>query len=90
MTDFSPAVAALLQKALEIKGLAPDSPEAASFKQDIMERVNMAVFEHIPADKLPELENLLDEEGGEEKIAQFIKENVPQAEEIVSNIINHS
>ena len=73
------------------KGIYKMSDDAAVLEQmksdlcdRIEDRVNAAILEHVPPDKLPAFERLL-ESGSPQDIKRFCRENVKGAAQIVGN-----
>lgn len=82
------AISMFIDKLLEEKGASEMGAEVmAQMKKDLEtrleDRINAVVLENIPADKLEEFNNLLDE-GKQEGIDAFYKRNIPDMDSIIA------
>lgn len=54
----------------------------ATFTAEVVERINDGILKNLPDDQLPVFEQIL-EEGDEEKVKQFIRQQIPNFEYVV-------
>jgi aspartyl/asparaginyl-tRNA synthetase len=82
---------AFTNKLLEEKGLTSLDPEIlVEAKKDIMEKaedkIKATIFENIPENKLEEFNKLM-EDNNEENLQKFIKETLPNIEELIAQTL---
>ena len=72
----------LISQLIHSRGQEDNDENRSSFTAEIVERINEAILRNISDDKLPEFEQIL-EEGVEEKVKAFIRQQIPNLEYVI-------
>ncbi len=72
----------LITQLIQKKGQQINDENRVSFTEEIVDRINDSILRNITDEKLPEFEQIL-EEGDEEKVKLFIREQIPNLEYVV-------
>lgn len=77
----------LITQLIHKKGQEVNDENRASFTEEIVDRINESILRNIPDEKLPEFEQIL-EEGNEEKVKFFIRQQIPNLEYVVTKALS--
>jgi succinate dehydrogenase flavin-adding protein (antitoxin of CptAB toxin-antitoxin module) len=77
----------LISQLVQKKGQEVNDENRASFTEEIVDRINESILRNISDDKLPEFEQIL-EEGDEEKVKIFIRQQIPNLEYVVTKALS--
>lgn len=72
----------LISQLIHSRGQEDNDENRSAFTAEIVERINEAILRNISDDKLPEFEQIL-EEGVEEKVKAFIRQQIPNLEYVI-------
>lgn len=72
----------LINQLIHSRGQEDNDENRYAFTAEIVERINEAILRNISDDKLPEFEQIL-EEGVEEKVKAFIRQQIPNLEYVI-------
>jgi succinate dehydrogenase flavin-adding protein (antitoxin of CptAB toxin-antitoxin module) len=72
----------LITQLIQKKGQQINDENRVSFTEEIVDRINESILRNITDEKLPEFEQIL-EEGDEEKVKLFIRQQIPNLEYVV-------
>ena len=72
----------LISQLIHSRGQEDNDENRSAFTEEIVERINEAILRNISDDKLPEFEQIL-EEGVEEKVKAFIRQQIPNLEYVI-------
>lgn len=76
----------LIIQLMQKKGQPINDENRISFTEEIVDRINDSILRNIPDEKLPEFEQIL-EEGDEEKVKIFIRQQIPNLEYVVTKAL---
>ena len=76
----------LIVQLMEKKGQQNNNENRAAFTEEVIDRINESILRNIPDEKLPEFEQIL-EEGDEEKVKIFIRQEIPNLEYVVTKAL---
>ena len=77
----------LIDQLIKRKGLEVADENRASFTEEVVEKINESILRNMSDDKLPEFEQIL-EEGDEEKVKAFIREQIPNLDYVVTKALS--
>lgn len=77
----------LITQLIQRKGLEIADENRASFTEEVVDKINDSILRNIPDEKLPEFEMVL-EEGDEEKVKSFIRQQIPNLEYVVTQALS--
>lgn len=77
----------LIDQLIKRKGLAVADENRASFTEEVVDKINESILRNMSDDKLPEFEQIL-EEGDEEKVKAFIREQIPNLDYVVTKALS--
>ena len=77
----------LISQLIHSRGQEDNDENRSVFTAEIVERINDAILRNITDDKLPEFEQTL-EEGNEEKVKTFIRQQIPNLEYVVTQALS--
>jgi len=89
--NISPSLDEFIDKLIAEKSFENiDGETMAQMKEDLMsrieDRINAAILEAMPEDKLEDFNKILDS-GTPENIQKFTQENIPNAEEVIAKAL---
>lgn len=88
--DVLSALSGFLDGLVKEKGIDPQAQEGARMKQDLQERLDLAInkvfIEHVPEAKRDELLRIL-ESKDQEKLQAFVSAHVPNLDQAVSAML---
>lgn len=77
----------LISQLIQSRGQEDNDENRSVFTAEIVERINEAILRNISDDKLPEFEQVL-EEGVEEKVKAFIRQQIPNLEYVITQALS--
>ncbi|HRH33261.1 MAG TPA: DUF5663 domain-containing protein [bacterium] len=77
----------LIDQLIKRKGMEMPDENRASFTEEVVDKINESILRNMSDDKLPEFEQIL-EEGNEEKVKAFIREQIPNLDYVVTKALS--
>lgn len=77
----------LITQLIHKKSQEINDENRVSFTEEIVDRINDSILRNISDEKLPEFEQIL-EEGDEEKVKMFIRQQIPNLEYVVTKALS--
>ncbi len=77
----------LITQLIHKKSQEINDENRVSFTEEIVDRINDSILRNISDEKLPEFEQIL-EEGDEEKVKMFIRQQIPNLEYVVTQALS--